>query len=123
MISPFDLRRHISCEICDDSVTGGYDPEQNQIVICQNSSNTGGFVQGVLTHEMIHMFDYCTNHLDFKNVEHLACTEIRAANLAHCSFLGAWAQADADVFNIKKRHRVSLLITQRRGWLVFCFFF
>lgn len=39
---------------------------------------------------MIHMFDYCTNDLDFKNVEHLACTEIRAANLAHCSFLGAY---------------------------------
>lgn len=56
---------------------------------------------------MIHMFDYCTNNLDFRNVEHLACTEIRAANLAHCSFLGAYAQTDATMFNIKKRHRVS----------------
>lgn len=105
--SPIDLRRHISCEICDESVTGGYDPEMNQIVICQNTSKSKGFVQGVLTHEMIHMFDYCTNNLDFKNVEHLACTEIRAANLAHCSFLGAYAQTDADFFNIKRRHQVS----------------
>lgn len=105
--SPLDLRRHISCEVCDPSVTGGYDPEMNQIVICQNNSNSRGFVQGILTHEMVHMFDYCTNNLDFKNVEHLACTEIRAANLAHCSFLGAWAQADATIFNIKKRHQVT----------------
>lgn len=108
--SPIDLRRHISCEICDESVTGGYDPEMNQIVVCQNTSKNRGFVQGVLTHEMIHMFDYCTNKLDFKNVEHLACTEIRAANLAHCSFLGAYAQTDADFFNIKKRHQVNKLL-------------
>lgn len=90
--SPVDLRRHISCEVCDDAVTGGYDPELNQIIICQNTSKSKGFVQGVLTHEMVHMFDYCTNDLDFKNVEHLACSEIRAANLAHCSFLGAYVR-------------------------------
>lgn len=78
--------------MCDESVTGGYDPELNQIVICQNTSKNKGFVQGVLTHEMVHMFDYCNNDLDFKNVEHLACTEIRAANLAHCSFLGAYVR-------------------------------
>lgn len=102
--SPVDIRRHISCEQCDSSVTGGYDPETNQVVICQN--NVGRHhVQGILTHEMIHMFDYCTNNLDFKNIEHLACTEIRAANLAHCSFLSAYAQVDADFFNIKKKHQ------------------
>lgn len=53
--SPIDLRRHISCEVCDESVTGGYDPDLNQIVVCQNTSKSCGFVQGVLTHEMIHM--------------------------------------------------------------------
>lgn len=53
------------------------------------------------------MFDYCNNNLDFKNIEHLACTEIRAANLAHCSFLSAYAQADADFFNIRQKHKVN----------------
>lgn len=28
---PFDIRRHVSCEICDTSVTGGYDQELNQV--------------------------------------------------------------------------------------------
>lgn len=50
------------------------------------------------------MFDYCKNDLDFKNVDHLACTEIRAANLTHCSFLSAWAQGDASPFKIKRAH-------------------
>lgn len=49
-------------------------------------------VQGILVHEMIHMFDACKHQLDLKNIHHLACTEIRAANLTHCSFVSAWAQ-------------------------------
>lgn len=99
-----DIRRHISCEVCDPSVTGGYDPEFNQIVVCQNVSKSNGFVQGVLTHELIHMFDYCRAELDFKSIKHLACTEIRAANLAHCSFLSAWSQGRASPLNVAKRH-------------------
>ena len=33
------------------------------------------------------MFDVCVNKYDFQNAEHLACTEIRKANLANCGFL------------------------------------
>ncbi|CAH2086285.1 unnamed protein product [Euphydryas editha] len=102
---PVDIRRHISCEVCDYSVSGGYDPQLNQIVVCQNVSTRKGMVQGVLTHEMIHMFDYCRNELDFRNMEHLACTEIRAANLTHCSFTSAWSQGDASLLKIKEAHQ------------------
>lgn len=101
-----DIRRHIACEECDPSVSGGYDPVLNQVVICQNMAKTEGLVQGVLTHEMIHMFDYCRNDLDFKNIDHLACTEIRAANLSHCSFISAWMQGDVSIFDIKGAHQV-----------------
>lgn len=100
-----DLTRHVSCEVCDVSVSGGYDSELNQIVICQNVARTEGLTQGVLTHELIHMFDYCRNKLDFKNIDHLACTEVRAANLAHCSFLSAVTQGDASPFHIAKAHQ------------------
>uniref|UniRef100_A0A8D8C105 Mitochondrial inner membrane protease ATP23 n=2 Tax=Culex pipiens TaxID=7175 RepID=A0A8D8C105_CULPI len=100
-----DIRRHIACEVCDVSVSGGYDPVLNQVVVCQNIARNEGIVQGVLTHEMIHMFDYCRNDLDFKNIDHLACTEIRAANLTHCSFMSAWTQGDASPFNIKEAHQ------------------
>ncbi|CAG9585266.1 unnamed protein product [Danaus chrysippus] len=102
---PIDIRRHISCEVCDYSVSGGYDPEMNQIVVCQNVCTKKSMVQGVLAHEMIHMFDYCRNELNFKNMEHLACTEIRAANLTHCSFMSAWSQGDASWTKIKQAHQ------------------
>lgn len=78
-----------------------------QIVICQNNTKSAGIVQGILTHEMIHMFDYCNNKIDFKNLEHLACTEIRAANLTHCSFLSALFQGDVHPFDLKAKHQVS----------------
>ena len=61
-------------------------------------------VHGVLTHEMIHMFDYCVNKLDFRNLEHLACTEIRAANLTHCSFASAMFHGNASLVNIRQQH-------------------
>lgn len=75
-------------------------------MVCQNTASSKGVVQGVLSHEMIHMFDYCRNNLDLKNIDHVACTEIRAANLCHCSFLGAWIQGLASPFNIKEAHQV-----------------
>lgn len=77
----------------------------NQIVICQNNAKIEGIVGSVLTHEMIHMFDYCRNHLDFKNIDHLACTEVRAANLTYCSFMSAMIDGDAALWDIKKRHQ------------------
>ncbi|XP_065160443.1 mitochondrial inner membrane protease ATP23 homolog [Atheta coriaria] len=101
-----DIRRHIACEECSALVSGGYDPVLNQVVVCQNIATNEGMVQGVLTHEMIHMFDYCRNKLDFKNIDHLACTEIRAANLTHCSFMSAWFQGDVSLFNIRQAHQV-----------------
>lgn len=101
----FDLNRHVSCEPCSKIVTGGYDPELNQIVVCQNMATNNGMVQGVLAHEMLHMFDYCRAHLDFKNIEHLACTEIRAANLMHCSFLSAMLMGAASPMRIKEQHK------------------
>lgn len=100
-----DLQRHVSCEVCDVSVSGGYDSELNQIVICQNTARSEGLTQGVLTHELIHMFDYCRNKLNFKNIDHLACTEVRAANLAHCSFISAVSQGDASIGKIAKAHQ------------------
>lgn len=100
-----DIRRHIACEECSPTVSGGYDPVLNQVVVCQNIATSEGLIQGVLTHEMIHMFDYCRNKLDFKNIDHLACTEIRAANLTHCSFISAFLQGDTSIFNIKESHQ------------------
>ncbi|KAL0272177.1 UNVERIFIED_CONTAM: hypothetical protein PYX00_005256 [Menopon gallinae] len=102
---PVKFGRHICCEECDVRVTGGYDVEWNQIVVCQNSYKSRKIPEVTLIHELIHMFDYCVNHIDFNKNEHLACTEIRAANLSHCSFLSSLMLKQSSLFNIKETHQ------------------
>ena len=80
-----------------------------QVVVCQNMCKSDGVVAGVLTHELIHMFDHCRKKIDFKNPEHLACTEIRAANLTHCSFLSSLAQWDTTIGHFSKSHQASIV--------------
>ncbi|XP_029647733.1 mitochondrial inner membrane protease ATP23 homolog [Octopus sinensis] len=101
---PVNLRRHIACEPCVGYVNGGYDPQQNQVVVCQNTAKKRWLCCNVLAHEFIHAFDYCRAKVDFMNIHHLACTEIRAANFMHCSFMAAMSAGSASPFNIKQKH-------------------
>lgn len=58
-----------------------------------------------LTHELIHTLDYCRAELDWTNIHHLACTEIRAANLSgECFF---WKETFARLkFGWRRHHQV-----------------
>lgn len=96
----FRLSRHVACENCNSCV-GGFDPDTSQIVICQNNCSSRGQILNTLTHEMIHMFDYCRAKFDFDNLEHIACSEIRASNLTYCSVLDRLKDGK---FDIKKSH-------------------
>ncbi|KAG7269658.1 hypothetical protein CRUP_019047 [Coryphaenoides rupestris] len=82
--------RHFSCEDCDSTVSGGFDATSSQIVLCQNNIRRQGHMNRVVTHELIHAFDHCRAHVDwFNNHRHLACSEIRAANLSGDCSIGS----------------------------------
>ncbi|XP_002740270.1 mitochondrial inner membrane protease ATP23 homolog [Saccoglossus kowalevskii] len=79
--------RHFACEQCSEVVNGGFDPSTSQIVLCQNNIKTQSAMDRVITHELIHAFDHCRAKINWNDIRHLACTEIRAANLSgDCSF-------------------------------------
>lgn len=99
-----NLRRHIACEPCIGYVNGGFDPSANQVVICQNTAKKKWQCCNVLAHEFIHAFDYCRAKVDFMDLRHLACTEIRAANFMHCSFMAAFSAGVTSPVNIKEKH-------------------
>jgi len=101
-----DLKRHVSCEDCLSRVNGGYDPIHNQVVICQNNTKKREVACNVLGHELTHMFDRCRTNMDFDNLDHLACTEIRAANFFHCSFTPAFFQGDVKFLRYHDRQKV-----------------
>ncbi len=48
-----------------------------QVVICSNRCTTDEKVEEILAHELVHMYDHCTGKVDFEDVRHLACSEIR----------------------------------------------
>lgn len=103
---PINLRRHISCEPCKGTLKGGFDSKNNQLFVCENSRLSYGEVGRVLTHELIHAFDHCTRDVDWSNPRHLACSEIRAANLTDCSPMRAFLRHFPPSFrSLKAGHR------------------
>ncbi|XP_062990874.1 mitochondrial inner membrane protease ATP23 homolog isoform X1 [Elgaria multicarinata webbii] len=96
--------RHFSCEDCDGCVSGGFDSSTSQIVLCQNNIRYQSHMNRVVIHELIHAFDHCRAHVDwFNNVKHLACSEIRAANLSgDCSLLNEMSRFK---FGLKQHHQ------------------
>ncbi|XP_051248797.1 mitochondrial inner membrane protease ATP23 homolog isoform X1 [Dicentrarchus labrax] len=96
--------RHFSCEDCDGTVSGGFDAASSQIVLCQNNIHQQSHMTRVVTHELIHAFDHCRAHVDwFNNYKHLACSEIRAANLSgDCAFNNEAARFN---FGLKQHHQ------------------
>ncbi|CAL1539910.1 unnamed protein product [Lymnaea stagnalis] len=103
---PVEFSRHISCEPCLGTVSGGFDPKSMQVVVCQNNVRNTDICCNVLAHELLHAFDFCRAKVNFENLRHLACTEIRAANMFHCSLGAAINSGEASVFNIKERHQL-----------------
>ncbi|XP_048863368.1 mitochondrial inner membrane protease ATP23 homolog [Brienomyrus brachyistius] len=96
--------RHFACEDCDGIVSGGFDAATSQIVLCQNNVHRQSHMNRVVTHELIHAFDHCRAHVDwFDNLRHLACSEIRAANLSgDCSFGNELSRLN---FGVKGHHQ------------------
>jgi len=103
-----DLKRHLVCEMCQPGSevqhAGGYDPALNQVFVCCNNATSSGAVHGALVRNLIQMFDTCVNKYDFNNVHHLACSEVRKANLANCQFMTNLSRPDAS-FGVEKQQQ------------------
>ncbi|KAJ2160915.1 Mitochondrial inner membrane protease atp23 [Coemansia sp. RSA 552] len=80
--SGFDVAKdNIDCVKCGEMRSGGYAPG-GQIQLCYNQLFGKGHAETTLAHEMIHAYDDTNFKLDWYNLEHHACTEIRAASLS-----------------------------------------
>lgn len=83
------------CKPCapNESVIGGFMVESDpQIVVCEDNVEKFNIAQShvsrTMVHELIHAYDHCRAHVDWKDCLHIACSEVRAANLSgDCSYL------------------------------------
>jgi hypothetical protein len=87
-----DANTFINCVACGPAVSGGMLTKPDgaiEIVMCGNNRiKSFHHYETVLTHELIHAFDVCRAEIDLTNLQHHACTEVRAANLSgDCSFV------------------------------------
>lgn len=72
---------NIVCAKCDDMKSGGFHPELG-ILLCQNKLYSRNHAEDTLTHEMVHAYDHCRFQVDWGNLRHHACSEIRASSLS-----------------------------------------
>ena len=52
-------------------------------------------VESTVIHELVHAFDQCTAKINWKNLKHHACTEIRASNMSgECGMMIEWMRGN-----------------------------
>ncbi|KAI0081177.1 metalloprotease ATP23 [Panus rudis PR-1116 ss-1] len=73
---------HIACAPCDFTRSGGFSPEAGVVVMCQGKFFNKRHMEDTLVHELIHMYDHCKFKVDWTNLKHHACSEIRANSLS-----------------------------------------
>jgi hypothetical protein len=69
-----------------------------------------------MVHETIHAFDVCRVHLDYNSCKHIACTEVRAANLStDCNFM---EEVNRGIFKFQGQQKVSELVIPLKAIIV-----
>ncbi|KIK29704.1 hypothetical protein PISMIDRAFT_26840 [Pisolithus microcarpus 441] len=93
---------NIVCGSCDSTRSGGFHPS-GAIVLCQGHFGGKRHMQDTLTHELIHMYDHCKFNVDWYNLRHHACSEIRANSLSgDCRFMREIGRGNA---SFSKQHQ------------------
>lgn len=71
----------INCEICKDPKLGGFHPDLG-IQLCANYIPDKWVLNDTLSHELVHWYDNVRFKVDWMDLRHHACSEIRAASLS-----------------------------------------
>ncbi len=61
---------------------GGFWSNKYGVVLCQNRPRSPYQMGRTMIHELVHAYDDCRVDFNMNNCLHIACTEIRAANLS-----------------------------------------
>ncbi|KAI9773592.1 MAG: Mitochondrial inner membrane protease atp23 [Geoglossum simile] len=72
---------NVRCRRCPVRQAGGFSPDHG-IQICANEMRSQGHLEDTLAHEMMHAYDHLRFKVDWADLRHAACTEIRASSLS-----------------------------------------
>lgn len=74
-------KNNVTCDFCEDWKGGGYHPELG-ILLCQNRILNKYQLEDTVAHELVHAYDGEKFNVDWFNLRHHACSEIRASSLS-----------------------------------------
>ena len=66
----------------DSPHKAGYSPKHNVVWVCSNLIFNPFEFRRLVAHELIHAFDFARAKIDATNLNHVACSEVRAHNLS-----------------------------------------
>ncbi|KAI0361069.1 hypothetical protein OH77DRAFT_1417269 [Trametes cingulata] len=72
----------IVCAPCIKDTAGGFSPEAGVVVLCQGKFLSKSHMEDTIVHELVHMYDHAKFKVDWDNLRHHACSEIRANSLS-----------------------------------------
>lgn len=76
------------CKNCLGDQNGYYTPKNKEIVICSNKVKIMYDVIDTINHELVHAYDDCVNKLNWKNIDEVVCSEIKASFHSQCQDKG-----------------------------------
>jgi len=105
-----ELDKFLHCEPCTSPATAFFDKERG-VIVCENNAYKRPLAEQqtmeTIVHEFIHVYDNCRAHVDYNNCSHIACTEIRAANLSgECNWVRELPRGTITRFRGHKRECV-----------------
>ncbi|KAF8515782.1 peptidase M76 family-domain-containing protein [Hysterangium stoloniferum] len=73
---------HVQCISCGTRRAGGmFSQTTGGVLLCTTGYYNRKNMEDSIVHELIHMYDHCKFKVDWSNLRHHACSEIRAASL------------------------------------------
>jgi inner membrane protease ATP23 len=68
---------NIQCVPCDAMKAGGFSPEDRAVVLCQGRFFSRSHMEDTLMHELVHMYDHAKFKVNWSDLRHHACSEVR----------------------------------------------
>ncbi|KAF3915376.1 hypothetical protein AA313_de0206721 [Arthrobotrys entomopaga] len=72
---------NITCAPCTKNQAGGFHPHFG-ILLCQNKFRGRSHIEDTIAHELVHAYDHMRFKVDWNDLKHVACSEIRASTLS-----------------------------------------
>lgn len=69
---------HFPCLPCDLTHSGGFSPDAGAVVLCQGNFLNKKHMEHTIVHELVHMYDHAVFNVDWNNLRHHACSEVRS---------------------------------------------